>query len=115
MTNIIPFPKIIKKSRQEHESSFRDIYAEAGLSQEQINSAIEELMPHIDDLIREPIKCEFTIPGSLGLTQEQREAILEIARCSLQSVLDEHNKTFEIALIKIVGIVGKRHRKEHAI
>jgi hypothetical protein len=83
---------------------FRESYAEAGLSNDEIDIAMIELEPIVRQfLVRK--EFAFNLPGDFN--EEQKKYIADTHNQCMQSAISYFSETLWLALCNIAGLIGR--------
>ena len=108
MDNIIQFPSKEKIAIKDMLQSCEDIYKKAGLSDESISSALGELEPILKDIIK-PFQSNMALPGDVGLSQEQADAIADAHNKCVQDIFTHFYQETGAAVRYIAGLIGRQY------
>jgi hypothetical protein len=108
MDNIIPFP--IKRTDQLNSvlQTFRGCYLEAGLSEQDCDSALREVRPILEEHLNDKFESVMDIPAC-GLTNEQVEIIKSAHNKCVREILSQYEQKVGLALCQIRGLVGSKY------
>lgn len=106
MSNVIEFPGSKKDTFDKAIEYFRNAYEKAGLTPAQVSAAITELEP----VVRESFprkEFAFNLPGDLGFTQDQINAISDEHNKCMQEAISYFGEQMWLSLCRLAGIIGR--------
>ena len=83
-------------------------YKKAGLSDNAIDQALQELEPCLEQFTV-PSESEMTLPSNLGLSPEQIAGVVKAHTECVQDIFSRHAKAVGMSLCTIAGIIGSKY------
>ncbi|MCO7223166.1 hypothetical protein [Pleionea sp. CnH1-48] len=108
MGEVIEFPKGKKSTYGDAVEYFQEAYQKAGLSDEQIVSAMQELEPFIIDTFPQK-DFTFSLPADLNFNEQQIEAIALEHNRSMSEAIGYFGEQMWISLCRIAEIIGRNN------
>jgi hypothetical protein len=110
MNNIIPFPIKRTDPLQDVLKTLRGYYLEAGLSDANCDSAIEEVGPLLEKYLNDKFNSVMDLSAS-GLSDEQIEAITAAHNKCVQEIFAHYEEKIGMAICEIAGLVGSKYTR----
>lgn len=84
------------------------IYKKCGLSDNDIDKAIHELEPILEQFTK-PYKSEMTLPSNIGLSSKQIAGVVEAHTDCVQEIFTQHAQAIGMSLCVIAGLIGSKY------